>query len=530
VVENPIKKYIFVCIFINLIIEKMKKVYFFDTSLRDGAQTPWINLTAEDKIQIAKKIESLWIDFIEAGFAVSSPSDQKAIKTIVENTENSVIYSLARMVKLDIDVAYDCLKNNMKKAWLHTFIWTSPLHREKLNMTKKQILETIKEYLTYIKEKFADSDHIMFSPEDALRTEKDFLFEVVKVAVENGANEINIPDTVWYAQPEEINSIIWELVNLYPDVNFSIHCHNDLWNASINSLTALKAGANIVQWTIPPLFWERAGNADLLQVLMNIKKRQDIYDFDIKHIHFENFYPTVQFVENISWKRIPAHYPIVGRLVHSHSSWIHQDGVNKNKKTYEIIAPEEIGMKIEQSFILTNQSWRWGLLSAIKTYFGIDLDTESLNKIFVKFKELASEKKHISMQDIKHLLQDEWFKINTNIKLKWWEIKIDLEDEKVQANIVFLDKENNETFLKWFGVGPVDVIISVFNKYLEEKNPNLKLKILDFQISALWTSSQAQAQVYIKADINWQIMEEYGLDLDIVKATVKACMSLVNRM
>lgn len=507
-----------------------KKIYLFDTSLRDGAQTPWVNLTADDKIQIAKKIESLWIDFIEAGFAVSSPSDQKAIKTIVENTENSIIYSLARMVKLDIDVAYDCLKSNIQKAWLHTFIWTSPLHREKLWMSKEEILKTIKEYLSYIKEKFVWIKHIMFSPEDALRTEKDFLFEVVKVAVENGANEVTISDTVGYAQPEEIYSIINKLTKLYPEVNFSIHCHNDLWNASINSLTALKAGANIVQWTIPPLFGERAGNADLIQILMNIKKRQDFYDFDISNIRFENFYPTVQFIENISWKRIPPHYPIVGRLVHSHSSWIHQDGVNKNKKTYEIISPQEIWMKIEQSFILTNQSWRAGLQQSIKSYFGLDLTKEQLDDLFVNFKELASWKKHISMQDIKQLLQDSWFEISTNLKLKWGEIKIDLEEEKSQANILFLNDKNEEKFIKWYGVGPVDAIISVFNTYLEAKSPSFKLKILDFQISALWTSSKAQAQVYIKADINWQIMEEYGLDLDIVKATVKACTSLINRV
>jgi 2-isopropylmalate synthase len=378
----------------------MKKIKFFDTSLRDGAQTPWVNLISEDKIKIAKKLDNLWLDYIEAWFAASSESDFKAISTIVSNTENAVIYSLARMVENDIVQAYNALSNNLSKAGIHVFIWTSPLHRKKLNKEKKEILDIIEKHMNIVTKLFQDNENIMFSPEDAFRTEEDFLMQVIEVAVKNGAKQINIPDTVWWAQPEEIYDTISKIKNKFPDVQISIHCHNDLGMAVINSLYAIKAWAEIIQGTIPPLFGERAGNADLVQVLMNLKKRADYYWLNIEHIAFEEIYPTVNFIEKISGKRIPEHYPILGRLTYTHSAWIHQDWVAKNSKTYEIISPEEIGMEIEKLFILTNQSWRAGLKFMVNHYFGLDIDDEALNKIFIDFKKLTSQKKYINMKDI----------------------------------------------------------------------------------------------------------------------------------
>jgi len=507
----------------------MRKIYCFDTSLRDGAQTPGVNLTAEDKIKIAKKLENIWLDYIEAGFAASSEADQKAIREIVRNSKKSIIYSLARMVKSDIDIAKDCLKENISKAWIHTFIWTSPLHREKLSKDKKQIILHIEKYMNYIVDLFSQTEHIMFSPEDALRTEEDFLFQVIDVAVKNGAKEINIPDTVWYAQPNEIYNLIAKIKDKYPQIKISIHCHNDLSNAVANSLEALRAWADIIQWTVPPLFGERAGNADLLIALMNIKKRSDYYPFDISNIVFNEFYPTAQFIENISGKRISPHHPVVGRLVHAHSSGIHQDGVNKNKKTYEIISPSEIWMKIEQSFILTNQSGRAGLEQAIKNYFWVSLSKEQLNELFIKFKKLSSKQKFISMDDVRTLLTEIWVKLFKKISILDWEVMFELNENESYAKIVFKDELENEKFIKWVWVWPVDAIFDAFSQYLKIKFPSIKVNLLDFQISALWSTSKAKAQVYIKAEIDGKIYEEYGIDENIIVASIKAYESLINR-
>ena len=507
------------------------KIYWFDTSLRDGAQTPWVNLTAQDKIKIAKQLEKTWIDLIEAWFAVSSPADFEAIQEIVKNTQNSIIYSLARMHPKDIETAYDALKWNIQNAWIHTFIWTSPLHREfKLKKSKNEILKTIEEYMQIISKTFSQTEHIMFSPEDALRTEKEFLFEAVQVAVDNWAKIINIPDTVWYAQWFEIYQLFQELVEKFPNTIFSIHCHNDLWNAVSNALIALQAWAKMIQWTVPPLFWERAWNTDLFLTAMNIKKRPDIYPASIDNLVFENFYPTVQMIENLSWKRVPPHYPVFWRLVHAHSSWIHQDGVNKNKETYEIISPEEIWMKIEKTFILTNTSWRAWLNEAIKSYFWIELTQEELNKIFEEFKKLTSEIKFITMNNIRELLVNNWFDMKKKVEITWWETFIDFSENKVVSKLVFKDNEWNEKFIKEKWVWPVDSIFKAFNRYFKEQYPKFKIDILDFSIEAMQAKSSAKARVYIKAIVNWKIFEEYGIDDDIVKASVQAYSSLIERI
>ncbi len=506
-----------------------RKIKFFDTSLRDWAQTPGVNLTANDKIEIAKKIDSLWIDYIEAWFASASKADFEAIKSIIKQTENAIIVSLARLKEDDILSAYESLKSNIKRSLIHIFIWTSPLHRQyKLKMNKKQILDSISKY-TKIASKYFEWK-VMFSPEDALRTERDFLFESVYVAIENGANIINIPDTVWFSQPFEIYELFRDLKDEFGKyVEFSTHNHNDLGNAVINTLYALKGWANILQWTLPPLFGERAWNADLVQVIMNIKKRPDYYPFSIDNIKLNKIYQIVKEIENISWKRIPPHYPILWRLVHSHSSWIHQHGVNANRQTYEIISPEEIGMKIEQSFILTNQSWRAWLEETIKKYFWLNLDKWILDKVFWEFKKLTSKQKFVTMQDLSLILKSNWINTSQKFSLRFCEVCVDYNKDFVEAKIVF---NNNwkEKFVLAKGVWPVDAIFKAFENYIKETYPSIDLNLLDFQIEALWNSSEAMAKVYIMLDINWQLKEEYGIDKDIVKASVKAFLQVLNRM
>jgi len=504
----------------------MKNIKIFDTTLRDWAQTAWVNMTSDKKIAIAKKIDDFWIDMIEAGFAISSIWDFNAIKTIANNVKAKV-YSLARLNYLDIDAAYNALSSS-KNRWIHTFIWTSPMHRDfKLKMSKTEILDEINDKVSYARSKFNnDLDSIMFSPEDALRTELDFLFEAVEVAIKAWANEINIPDTVWFAQPEEIYDIIKSLSDKYVDTSFSIHTHNDLWNAVANSLSAIKWWANIVQWTFPPTYWERAWNADIIQVLMNIIKRRDIYNVWLNsNIDMRKSSDLVQFISNSIWKRISENHPITGWDVFKHSSWIHQDWANKNKSTYEIISPDEIWYKIEQSFILTNQSWRAWLKNAVMIYFWIDLNNEDLDSIFSDFKDLTSNSiwTVITMDHIRDILIKNWLKLERNILVKDYNIALDADFSKASIELE-IKWEKKYAISSW--VGPVDAIY----KSILQASWLWDINLIDFTISSLSSNPSSEAKVSIKVNHNWKIYEEFWVDRDIVKASIQAFVNCLDRV
>jgi len=504
----------------------MRKIEIFDTSLRDWAQTAGVNMTPEVKIEIAKKIDELWIPMIEAWFAISSIWDQQAIRTISEEV-SARVYSLSRLMEWDINVSHDVLSESTNR-WIHTFIWTSPMHRNyKLHKTKAEILEDIDRYVSYARNKFnSSSDAIMFSPEDALRTENDFLFQTIETAIKAWANQINIPDTVWFSQPMEIWVLMKDLVNSYPWADFSVHTHNDLWNAVANSLAAAYNWANIIQWTIPPAYWERAWNADLIQVLMNIIKRPDIYDFDLGNkLDMKKVSDLVMFISNSIWKRVSDNHPIIWSDVFKHSSWIHQDWTSKNKTTYEIISPEEIWYKIEQSFILTNQSWRSWLNNAIVVYFGVQLTSDTLNEVFTKFKEISSTNSGVivTMDDIREILLDSWVNLKRNIYINDYSITIDTVHSKASIELTH-DWEVVTALSNW--VGPVDAIYNAIIDALGMSDLNL----IDFNISALSSSPSSEAKVSIKVESDWRIYEEFWVDKDIVKASINAFVNCLDRV
>lgn len=504
----------------------MRKISIFDTTLRDGAQTPWVNMTPEKKILIAQKLDDFWVDMIEAWFAISSPWDFEAIQTIWESVKARV-FSLARLNFADIDSSYDALKNSNNR-WIHTFIWTSPEHREyKLKMSKNQILNQIDEKVRYIRDKFAlQSDIIMFSPEDALRTEIDFLMEAIEVAYYAWANVINIPDTVWFSQPAEIWELFKKFSEKFPNIDFSAHMHNDLWNAVANSLIAVKNGWRIVQWTFPPAYWERAWNADLVQVLMNILKRKDIYDFELNpNLDMKKTMELVMFISNMIWKRVPENYPIIWWDGFRHSSGIHQDWTNKNKSTYEIISPDEIWYKIEQSFILTNQSGRAWLKNAIEVYFWVELDDEQLNQAFTIFKEMTSrsDKTLVEMDDVRKILEEVWVCIKRTINI--WNYDIVINQEWARANIVInVNWKNDIISGSWNG--PVEAVYNAIIKACWMSWINL----IDFSISALSSDPSAEAKVAIKIEYEWRIFEEFSVNRDIVKASIHAFVNCVDRI
>jgi len=505
------------------------KIKIFDTSLRDGAQTAWVNMTSQIKKGIWLKLGDYWIDKIEAGFAISSPWDFDAIKFIWKNVKSQV-YSLARANIKDIDAAYEALKNSNNRG-LHTFIGTSPMHMKyKLNMTEDEVLASISKHVSYARAKFnKDTDSIMFSPEDWMRTEKEFLFETIAKAIESWATEINLPDTVWFAQNIEIYDLTKDLISeFWKKAEFSIHTHNDLWQAVANSLAFVKAWWTIVQWTIPPAYWERAWNADLVQIMMNIIKRPNYYWVKLwNSIDMEKTYSVVNYIANKIWKRIPENYPIIWRDVYNHSSWIHQDGANKHKSTYEIIQPEEIGYRIEHSFILTNQSGRAWLENAIKSYFWIELEKVKLNEVFEKFKEITSnwlESQIVTMDDIRYILINSWINLNRTIEMSNYFINLDLKDDSkawVELKINWKKRYSVVTW-KW----PVDAIYNAIIKasWLED------IKLVDFSIQALSAETSALAKVSIVVEHDWKIYEEFGLNKDIVKASIQAFTNCIDRI
>jgi len=507
----------------------MNKIKIFDTSLRDGAQTAWVNMTSGIKKEIWLKLGDYWIDKIEAWFAISSPWDFEAIKYISENV-SSQVYSLARANIKDIDAAYEALKNS-KNRGLHTFIGTSPMHREyKLKMSKQEILDSISKHVAYAREKFnRDTDAIMFSPEDWMRTEMDFLFEAIKTAIEAWATEINLPDTVWFAQNFEIYELTQKLISeFWGKADFSIHTHNDLWQAVSNSLAFIKAGWTIVQWTIPPAYWERAWNADLVQIMMNIIKRPDYYWVKLwDSIDMQKTYEVVSYIANKIWKRIPENYPILWRDVYNHSSGIHQDGANKNKSTYEIIQPEEIGYRIEHSFILTNQSWRAWLENAIKSYFWIELEYDKLNEIFKKFKDITSnwlDSKIVTMDDIREILVNSGIKLERKIKLNDYFINLDISNSAKASVKLNVNWKQRDYLAEW--VWAVDAIYKAIIKASWIKN----IHLVDFSIQALTSDPSAPAKVSIMIEKDWKIYEEIGWNQDIVKASIQAFTNCLNRM
>jgi 2-isopropylmalate synthase len=369
----------------------------------------------------------------------------------------------------------------------------------------------------------------MFSPEDGMRTEKDFLFEAIARAIESWATEINLPDTVWFSQNLEIYELTKELINeFWEKADFSIHTHNDLWQAVANSLAFVKAWWTIVQWTIPPAYWERAWNADLIQIMMNIIKRPDYYWVKLSDkIDIKKVYQVVNYIANKIWKRIPENYPILWRDVYNHSSWIHQDWANKNKSTYEIIQPEEIGYKIEHSFILTNQSWRAWLENAIKSYFWIDLKNEKLNDIFEKFKEITSnwlESQVVTMDDIREILINSWIKLDRNITV--WDYNIVLDkNNKAKASVKMnINWEEKYYLAEW--VWAVDAIY----KAIIQASWFEKIHLTDFSIQALTSDPSASAKVSITVELDWKTYEEFWVNQDIVKASIQAFTNCLDRI
>ena len=488
----------------------MRKVEFLDTTLRDGEQTPGVNFSVKEKVAIAKQLEKWGIASIEAGFPAASPDSFEAVRQIAEAMTTTAVSGLARSVKADIDACYEALKD-AKYPQCHVFIATSPIHREyKLKKTKEEILDIIKEHVTYARSKF---DVVEFSPEDATRTELDYLLQVVQTAVDAGATYINIPDTVGFTTPEEFGHIFKYLIeNVTSDreIIFSPHCHDDLGMATANTLAAIKNGAGRIEGTVNGI-GERAGNVALEEVAVALNIREDYYQAT-SDIVLNETVNTSELISRFSGIPIPKNKAVIGGNAFSHESGIHQDGVLKNPLTYEIITPELVGVK-HNSLPLGKLSGRHAFVEKLKE-LEIAFEEAEIKPLFAKFKKLADKKTEITDADILALVAGT--EIENPEGFHFGDLKFTSNpDETVTAEVTMINAEDEEVDVTANGKGSVEAVYNAIDKFF-----NQKVRLLSYTMDAVTDGidSQARVSVSVENDDTGTIFNASGIDFDVLKA------------
>ena len=499
----------------------MKNIKIFDTTLRDGEQTPRVNLNAQEKLRIAKQLESLGVDVIEAGFAVASPGDFEAVRLIAENVKNSTVCSLSRAVKKDIETAAKALKNAAKPR-IHTFIATSPIHREyKLKMTKEQILDRVKEMVTYAKSFVND---IEFSAEDATRTEKEFLVEVYETAIKAGATTLNVPDTVGYRTPNEMFELITYLkknVKGIENVDISVHCHDDLGLSVANSIASIQGGATQIECTINGL-GERAGNTSLEEIVMILKTRKDLFEEYQTNIDSKQIYPASKLVSLLTGVSTQPNKAIVGANAFAHESGIHQHGVLANPETYEIMKPESVGRNTD-SLVLGKLSGKHAFVQKLQSLGFDHVEDAQVEQLFAQFKTLADKKKYVLDEDIIALVAGDAAKIEGRIKLTHFEISRQ-EGKKPKATVT-IELDGEKLVKEALGDGPVDAAYNAVNLAVSDT-----FVLEEYKLEAITGDTDAQAQVVVVIEKNGNRFIGRGQSTDVVEASIKAYINGINRL
>lgn len=509
-----------------------EKIYIFDTTLRDGEQSPGASLTAKEKLEIAFQLEKLNVDVIEAGFPVASSGDYEAVSLIAKNIKTPVIAALARAKKADIETAASSLKN-AKRPRIHTFIATSDIHiKYKLKMTRQQVLDAAVEAVKYAR-KFTDD--VEFSCEDAARSDLDFMCKVIEETIKAGATVINIPDTVGYSVPEEFGEIIKKVKNKVPNIDkciISVHCHNDLGLAVANSISAIINGARQVECTINGI-GERAGNASLEEIVMIIKTKGKLGLMEnfYTDINTKEIYPTSKLVSNLTGIVVQPNKAIVGKNAFRHESGIHQDGIIKQRLTYEIISPKDVGVPSSE-LVLGKHSGRHALAKRLNE-LGYKVSKKLLDKIFVKFKILADKKKDIFDEDLIAILNEELGKENQQLELKYFHINSGTGIIPTATVELVVKEGSNQKVLREveYGDGPVDAaykaIDKILLKLLNLKNPP---KLVDYQLKAISSGKDAQGEVVVKLEYKGDFFTGRGVSTDIIEASIKSYISCWNNM
>jgi len=496
------------------------RVYIFDTTMRDGEQSPGASMSLEEKIQIARVFDEMGIDIIEAGFPIASPGDFEAVTAISKILKNSIPAGLSRASKKDIDACYESLKA-APRFRIHTFISTSELHmKHKLNKSPEQVLDAIKESVTYARNY---TDDVEWSCEDGARTDIDFMCKTVELAISCGARTINIPDTVGYTVPSEFTKIITTLKNKVPNIDktiLSVHCHNDLGLAVANSLAGVSAGARQIECTINGI-GERAGNAALEEVVMAMKTRNDLMPYTTG-IKTELISKASKVVSNATGFPVQFNKAIVGKNAFAHEAGIHQDGMLKNRNTYEIMTPESVGVK-QTSLVMGKHSGRHAFKDKLNDLGYADVTDDVIQIAFGKFKILADKKKHIYDEDIAALVDDSLITDNNVINLK--SLKVFAGTGEPQKADMTLDvygeiKKASET-----GDGPVDAIFKCI-KTLYPHDVNLQL----YQVHAVTEGTDAQATVSVRIEENGKTTVGQAADTDTLVASANAYLAALNKM
>ncbi len=494
-------------------------VLIFDTTLRDGEQSPGASMNTAEKLRIATQLEKLGVNILEAGFPAASQGDMEAVSRIAGKLERTEVAALARTSKDDIDRAWEAIRHAAKPR-IHTFIATSDIHLEyKLKMTRDEVVTTAVEAVKYAT---TLTDNVEFSAEDGSRSDRDFLCKVFEAVIEAGATTVNLPDTVGYAIPQEFSDLVGYVKAHTPNIDkavLSVHCHNDLGLATANTLSAITAGARQAEVTINGI-GERAGNTSLEEVVMSLVTRYNALglttSIDTRHI-----YPISRLVSMITGIIIQPNKAIVGANAFAHEAGIHQDGVLKNPMTYEIMKPETIGLSTNK-LVLGKHSGRHALRSRLKT-LGYDLSDEEINLVFTRFKELADKKKHVVDEDLEVIVTEGILRTADIFKLEY--LHVTAGTTVLPMASVKLDINGRAVQGAGYGNGPIDAAFNAIGKLTGTES-----ELLRFSVSALTGGTDAQGEVTVRLSENGLLALGRGADPDIITASAKAYVNGLNRL
>ncbi len=496
------------------------KIYIFDTTLRDGEQSPGASMNLQEKFRLARQLVKLRVDVIEAGFPVASKGDFDCVRNIADNLHGEIqVAGLARCNKKDIDVAWEALKNGDNPR-IHTFLATSDIHlKHKLRMDRNQVLGLAVESVRYAA---SLTPNVEFSAEDASRSDLDFVCKVFTAVIAAGATTLNFPDTTGYALPDEFGRQIAYLMANIPNIDqavLSVHCHNDLGLAVANSLAAVNAGARQVECTVNGL-GERAGNTAMEELVMAIRTRGDLSpvrtDIDTCHI-----YPTSRQVSNITGMPVQPNKAIVGANAFAHESGIHQDGVLKERTTYEIMNPEDIGLH-KGNIVLGKHSGRHALKDRLVS-MGYKLNDDELNRVFDRFKALADVKKEMFDEDLEAIMLDEVFRITEAYELVTLGV---MSGSRVMPTAGIRLKVNGEEVeASSLGIGPIDAVFRAIAQLTGTRS-----KLLFFSVNSITGGTDAQGEVMVRVEDNGRVVVGQGADPDIITAAAKSYLNALNRL
>ncbi len=497
------------------------KLVIFDTTLRDGEQSPGASMTKEEKIRVAKALEKMRVDVIEAGFPIASPGDFEAVAAVAAAVEDSTVCGLARALDKDIERAAEALRPARAKR-IHTFIASSPIHmREKLRMSPQQVLERAVRAVRLARQ---HADDVEFSPEDAGRSEEDFLCRLIEAVIRAGASTINVPDTVGYSLPDHFGELVGNLIERVPNSDqavFSVHCHNDLGLAVANSLAAVRRGARQVECTINGL-GERAGNASLEEIVMTVRTRRDVFACDTG-IDATRIVPTSRLVSGITGFPVQPNKAIVGANAFAHESGIHQDGVLKFRETYEIMRAEDVGWKANR-IVLGKHSGRNAFRTRLAELGIVFDDDAELNRVFESFKVLADKKEEIYDEDLQALVSESAGGERADY-CRLLSMKVTSETGTTPCATVALALDERKRDARAEGSGPVDATFKAIEDVVASGS-----ELLLYSVNSITTGTDSQGEVTVRLLRDGRIVNGLGTDTDIVIASAKAYVNALNKL